>query len=1097
MNEFLFNDQVKHLQEALKRHKSILIEGLWNSPKALITALCTESTEKHILILTGGSQEETRLFDDFSYFSTKKIVNYPAWETLPSENIAPSPDIVGERYKVLHQISAKDQSYVIISNLQACLQRVIPQEKFDALYLTLKTGEIYGYQDLIEKLLSSSYTRVHVASDKGQFAVRGGIIDVFPVTSPDPFRIEFFGDEIESIRIYDPIGQKSIKIVDSIQITPAQELEMVSNQEYLSTLLDYLGHETIVIFDDLLALEDRYANLTTMFNKETKSFCSIEQFLNDVNSLQKIFWSQTPIEDLSEVHVSNSAGYYSEGAPLTPLSFQMFDRTLHALRWRNPFLHMQEYLMPDVEINESTSEELFYALGKLNYSETHLIILSPSELEEKTFQKRVSDSSLTLPKHTQYKIGYLSQGLAIPSTQHVIFPLTELTHRYKIRRQKQRSTYHTTPTENYELSPGEMVVHLNHGIGKFLGLEKRPNHLGVSSEFFLIEYEGNSKLYVPINQAYLITKYIGSSEEIPKMHTIGGTRWKKAKEQTQKAIIGFARDLLELQAKREIKGGFIYPEDGTDVKAFDETFPFTETEDQLAAIHDFKSDMTSNKAMDRLVCGDVGYGKTEVAIRAAFKAVMDGHKQVAVLVPTTVLATQHYENFIQRMSDFPINISVVSRFRSAKQIKEAIEGAANGTVDILIGTHRLTSEDIFFKNLGLIIIDEEQRFGVKTKEHLKKLKADVDCLTLSATPIPRTLYMSLIGARDMSVVSTPPQDRLPITTLITEGKDQVIKNAILRELSRDGQVFIIHNRVDTIFEMASKIQKLVPQAKIVVGHGQMHSDEIDNVFHSFKSGAADILISTTIIENGIDIPNANTILIDRADRFGMADLYQMRGRVGRWNRRAYAYFLVPNTKTLSEISRKRLNALVESSGYGGGMKIAMRDLELRGAGDILGLEQSGFVSSIGFHLYCKLLKRTILALQRKIPGNLVETKMEFTLDARIPDDYIDAPALRMEIYHRLGEAFSLEDVDSIYSEMKDRFGKPSEPVINLYYLSRIRAFASQHFVTLLKIDKLAVIAEFNNGKMSEQKKWLIGRYKNGQELEAKLIPLLKTCSKSL
>jgi transcription-repair coupling factor (superfamily II helicase) len=1091
MNEFLFNDQIKNLQVALKSGDSILIEGLWNAPKAFITAVAEKSTEKHILILTGGSQEETRLFDDFSYFSNKKIVNYPAWETLPSENIAPSPDIVGERYKVLHQISARDQSYVIISNLQACLQRIIPQEKFDALYLTLTTGMSFGYQELIDKLISSSYTRVHVASDKGQFAVRGGIIDVFPVTSPDPFRIEFFGDEIESIRLYDPIGQKSIKLIDSIQITPAQELEMVSKEEHLSTLLDYLGPNTLVIFDDLLALEDRYATLTTMFSKETKSFCSIDQFLTQVNPLQKIFWSQTAIEDLSDVQVEKNVHYYSKDAPLIALYFQMFDRTLKALRFQNPFISINEYLIPDVEINEPTSDELFHALGKLQYNDTHLIILSPSELEEKNFQKRITDALITLPKHTQFQIGYLSGGLTLPDTKKVIFPLTELTHRYKIRRQKQRSTYHTTPTENYELSPGEMVVHLNHGIGKFLGLEKRPNHLGIMSEFFLIEYEGDAKLYVPINQAYLITKYIGSSEEIPRMHTIGGTRWKKAKEQTQKAIIGYARDLLELQAKREIKGGFIYPEDSEEVKTFDETFPFTETEDQLAAIQDFKNDMKSQKAMDRLVCGDVGYGKTEVAIRAAFKAVMDGQKQVAVLVPTTVLATQHYENFVQRMSDFPINIAVVSRFRSAKQIREAIEGVAKGTVDILIGTHRLTSEDIHFKNLGLIIIDEEQRFGVKTKEHLKKLKTDVDCLTLSATPIPRTLYMSLIGARDMSIVSTPPQDRLPITTLITESSDQIIKNAILRELARDGQVFIIHNRVETIFEMASKIQKLVPQAKIVVGHGQMHADEIDNVFHAFKSGTADILISTTIIENGIDIPNANTILIDRADRFGMADLYQMRGRVGRWNRRAYAYFLVPNTKTLSEISRKRLHALVESSGYGGGMKIAMRDLELRGAGDILGVEQSGYVSSIGFHLYCKLLKRTILALQRKIPGNLVETKMEFTLDARIPEDYIDAPALRMEIYHRLGEAFSLEDVDAIYAEMKDRFGKAPEPVINLYYLSRIRVFASQHMVTLLKIDKLTVIAEFNTGKMTEQKKWLVGKYKNGQELEAKLVPLIK------
>lgn len=1092
MDEFLKSQKIQSLKDALKSGDSILIEELWNAPKALIAALAEDATAKNILILTGGSQEEVRLFDDFSYFSDTKIVDYPAWETLPSENIAPSPDIVGERYQVLHQISTKTTPLVLISNLQACLQRVIPKEKFQGLYLELKTGESYPFQNLIERLEALGYIRNQVASDKGQFAVRGGIIDIFPVTSPDPFRIEFWGDEIESLRIFDPIGQKSVRIIDSIRITPAQELEMVSNTEHLSTILDYLGPNTLVIFDDLLALEDRYANLTTMFGKSTKSFSSIDDFLTQVLPLQKIFWTQNSIEDLSEITVDKDYRYYSDNTPLTDITFEMFNRSLTAKRWIHAFMQVSQYLVPQVEdLHDPTSDEIFYALGKLPYDETEVIILSPSELEEKNFQKRVQDASLTLPKKHRFKIGYLSSGLCFTDIKKILFPLTEITHRYKMRRQKQRSTYHTTPVENYELLPGEMIVHFNHGIGKFLGLEKKPNHLGVVSEFFLIEYGDNAKLYVPINQAYLITKYIGSSEEIPKMHTIGGTRWKKAKEQTQKAILGYARDLLELQAKREIKGGFVYPVDSEEVKAFEETFPFTETEDQLAAIHDFKQDMQNHKSMDRLVCGDVGYGKTEVAIRAAFKAVVDGQKQVAVLVPTTVLAMQHYENFVERMSDFPINISVVSRFRTAKQIKQSIEGVAKGTIDILIGTHRLTSEDVHFKNLGLIIIDEEQRFGVKTKEHLKKIKTDVDCLTLSATPIPRTLYMSLIGARDMSIVSTPPQDRLPITTLITESSDQVMKNAILRELARDGQVFIIHNRVESIFEMAARVQKLVPQAKIVVGHGQMHADEIDNVFHAFKSGQADILIATTIIENGIDIPNANTILIDRADRFGMAELYQMRGRVGRWNRRAYAYFLVPSTRTLSEISRKRLTALVESSGYGGGMKIAMRDLELRGAGDILGLEQSGYVSSIGFHLYCKLLKRTVLALQRKIPGNIVETKMEFTLDARVPEEYIEAPSLRMEIYHRMGEAFSIADIDAIYSEMKDRFGKPPESVINLYYLSRLRVIASLHHVTSLKIEKLSVSAEVSKGKAIEHKKWLVGRYKNAQELEGKLVPLLK------
>ncbi|HRD55571.1 MAG TPA: transcription-repair coupling factor [Parachlamydiaceae bacterium] len=1085
------SEKIKELESALKNGDSILIEKLWSTPKAYIAALALEATQKNLLILTGASQEEIRFFDNFTYFAKNQATDYPAWEALPSENIAPSPDIVGERYRVLNELKSKKGKVAIVSSLQAALQRVIPKEKFQSLYTTLKTGDTFSFNGLIQKLQEMGYSKEYIASDKGQFAVRGGIIDVFPVTSPDPFRIEFFGDEIESIRIFDPIGQKSVKMADSLQLTAAKELEMLDKEVHLSTLLDYLGENTLIIFDDLLSLEDRYASLKNMLGEPNKKFSSIEQFLSDIENFQKIFWSKQEIEALSEIKTGKHGGYYSESAPIRALSFEMFGRTFNAKRFVHPFEEALAYLIGDAEDDFiPTSDEIFYALGKLPEN-CRLIILSPTKLEESNFQKRLKDALVTLPKDTSFQIGYLSSGIAFLDTETLLFPLTELTKRYKIRRQKQRSTYHTTPTEIYDLSPGELIVHLNHGIGKFLGFEKKPNHLGILSEFFLIEYAESGKLYVPINQAYLITKYIGATEEIPRLHTIGGTRWKKAKEQTTKAILGYAKELLELQARREIKGGFIYPEDSEDVKIFEEMFPFEETEDQLAAIHDLKQDMKSKKSMDRLVCGDVGYGKTEVAIRAAFKAVIDGGHQVAVLVPTTILAMQHYETFVERMREFPINIAVVSRFKSAKEIKEAIDGTANGTVDILIGTHRLTSSDIQFKNLGLIVIDEEQRFGVKVKEHLKKMKADADCLTLSATPIPRTLYMSLIGARDMSVVSTPPQDRLPITTIITDHKDQTIKNAILRELARDGQVFIIHNRVETIFDVANKVQKLVPGASIAVAHGQMHADEIDTVFHAFKTGKADVLISTTIIESGIDIPNANTILIDRADRFGMADLYQMRGRVGRWNRRAYAYFLVPNSKTLPELSRKRLNALVDSSGYGGGMKIAMRDLELRGAGDILGVEQSGYVSSIGFHLYCKLLKRTVLALQRKIPAQITETKMEFSLDARIKEEYIDSSILRMEIYQRFGEAFSLSEIDAVFAEMEDRFGKADEPAMNLYYLSRLRIMASLHGISELKIDKITATAKILRNNKETEKKWLLKKYNTAKELEMQLKPLLE------
>lgn len=1081
------------LEHALHQGDHILIESLWNVPKALVAAFAQKVTGKHVLILTGASQEEVKLFHDFPLFTDRPVVDFPAWETLPSENVPPSPDIVGDRYKVLNQISSGSTPHIILSSLQACLQKLISPAKFTSLFFSLKVGDVVSYENLTQRLIEMGYRKSTLASEKGEFAVRGGIIDIFPVSSPDPFRLEFWGDEIQSLRAYDPIGQKTVRPVQTLDIPPAQEMELLQEKNPLGTVLDYLGPNTLVIFDDLLALEDRYASLIAIGGADSKMFCSLDQFMEAIKPLQKIYWPHQPIEELSEVRIKDksSHSYYSENAPLATLTFEMFNRKLEAKRWLHSFIPLSDFLLPEVAQGEGLSgQDLLLSLEKLAKEDVDLHFLCASELEESTLHKKILDAHLTLPKKTSFQMGYLSGGMVIGDLKMILFPMTEITQRYKIRRQKQRSTYHTLPIEVYELCPGDLVVHLQHGIGKFIGLEKRPNNLGVPTEFYIIEYAEGSKLFVPLNQAHLVSKYIGGSEDVPKLHTLGSNRWKKTKEQTESAILTYATDLLQLYARREVSGGMSFPEDGDDMKAFEEDFPYVETEDQLAAIANFKEDMHSTKAMDRLICGDVGYGKTEVAMRAAFKAVADGRKQVAVLVPTTVLAMQHYENFVDRMRHFPINIAVLSRFRTAKQIRESLEGLAKGSVDIVIGTHRIISDDVIFKELGLIIIDEEQRFGVKAKEHLKKIKAGVDCLTLSATPIPRTLYMSLIGARDMSVINTPPQDRLPITTIITESHDQTLKNALLRELTRDGQAYIIHNRVESIYDRASHIQKLLPQARIVVGHGQMSSDEIDTVFHLFKSGKADILVATTIIENGIDIPNANTILIDRADQFGLAELYQLRGRVGRWNRRAYAYFLVPKLAALPELSRKRLNALAEASGYGGGMKIAMRDLEIRGAGNILGTEQSGHVSAIGFHLYCKMLKKTIRALQGQAPTLAVDTKIEFPFDARLPEEYVNEVSLRMEMYHRFGEANALEDLELLWAELQDRYGPPPKQAEWLYYIGRIRIHAAQRGYTLLKLEKLSLNLEQQKGKQVLRRKVLITPPKSPSELENKILKVL-------
>ncbi|HUD00891.1 MAG TPA: transcription-repair coupling factor, partial [Rhabdochlamydiaceae bacterium] len=706
-----------------------------------------------------------------------------------------------------------------------------------------------------------------------------------------------------------------------------------------------------------------------------------------------------------------------------------------------------------------------------------------SEAEEKSIQEKIKVKS-------HFERGYLSGGFALSDSNVILVPMTEFTHKHKVRREKWRNTYHTPPSDFHELVPGDLIVHFNHGIGKYLGIEKRPNHQGIETEFLALEYNEKSKLYVPVSQAYLVSRYIGTSEEIPTLHTLGTKNWQKTKANAQKAIIGYAQDLLRMSAERIVKGGFLFPPDTEQMQDFEADFPYTETEDQLRAIQEIKKDMTTSKAMDRLLCGDVGYGKTEVAMRAAFKAVVEGKKQVAVLVPTTVLCMQHLETFTDRMSNYPIIVKAVSRFQSVKEVKQTLKELVEGKVDILIGTHRLLSKDVKFKDLGLIIIDEEQRFGVRSKEHLKALKAGVDCLTLTATPIPRTLYLSLVGAREISVINTPPQDRLPIKTMIIERDPAVISNALLRELSRDGQVFFIHNRVESIYQVSDELKKLMPQARVVIGHGQMHPDDIDTVFHTFKNGDADILVATTIIENGIDIPNANTIFIDRADQFGLSDLYQLRGRVGRWNRPAYAYFLVPRLRELPELSRKRLYALLESQGYGGGMKIAMRDLEIRGAGETLGQRQSGHVSSIGFHLYCKLLKRTVEALKKHQEPTFFETKMEFPYDARLPEDYIRENSLRLEIYHRLGETLTLEEVDALFEELKDRFGKPPLPTVWLYHLSRIRTVAAQKRFISLKFNSHTLETERQTPKGTVKKLFSLKPFKTPADLEKQVLNYL-------
>lgn len=1076
--------------EIVQKEPSLLIEELWEGPKAALIWLIAAATNKHLLVI--GDSTDDRLYEDLSFFSLPALVDFPSWETLPGDEITPSPDLIGKRLQVLHSLITSSLPHVILAPLQAVLQKLPAKKNLQLLTQVWKKGASFSFAAVPDLLVNCGYRRTAVVSDKGEYSLRGGIVDIFPLSSLDPYRIEFFGDEIDQIRTFDPISQKSIAKVDEFFLPPASELSLLQKDKELCTLLDYLGKNSLIIFNDLLAIEDRWVSLKGLPGAKTPFFLTFERFFEQTEPLQQLFWTAHRMEELSLVQIEKKMGraFYSGRSPVQPLTFQILDRTIKSKRCLHPFIPIPDYFSLSENKSAATQEEILHALNRSAKTELEVHFICSTESEKTAFIDKVKTDQIALPKNTHYHLGYLSSGFVLEDAQIALLPMTELNHRLKPRRQKWRNTYHTPASDFHELIPGDVVVHFHHGIAKYLGVEKRPNHMGTSTEFMILEYADQSKLFVPVSQSHLVSRYIGAKEEIPTLSQLGSNRWQKTRTAAQQAIIGYADQLIRMYAERAVRGGYHFPPDSHQVQLFESDFPFIETEDQLNAIAMIKEDMQSAKAMDRLICGDVGYGKTEVAMRAAFKAVVDGKKQVAILVPTTVLAMQHFETFSARMANFPITIAVLSRFRSGREIKETLKKTADGKVDILIGTHRLISKDVVFKDLGLLVIDEEQRFGVRAKEHLKRLKIGVDCITLSATPIPRTLYLSLIGAKEISVINTPPQDRLPIKSLIAERDAQLIKNALLRELSRDGQAFFIHNRIETIFRISEEIQHLLPEARIVTGHGQMSADELDSVFHSFKSGQADILIATTIVENGIDIPNANTILIDRADTFGIADLYQMRGRVGRWNRPAYAYFLIPKARELPELTRRRLHALTESSGFGAGMKIAMRDLEIRGAGDILGIQQSGQISSIGFHLYCKLLKKAIEALKKKSSPSFTEAKMEFSFDASLPEEYINETSLRMEIYHRLGEVVSMEEIDAILAELKDRFGPYPPQVLWLYHLTRLRLFASGYHFTLLKFEKLTFTAERQSGKLLVKKTLPLPRTKKPDELEKQVIAAL-------
>ncbi|MDQ6631894.1 MAG: transcription-repair coupling factor [Verrucomicrobiota bacterium] len=1065
--------------------------------------------------------------EDLTQNSKPKTQNlfFPAWEVLPHESKLPHADVVSERLETLVALAENSKvntqnSKLVVTNVVALLQKTFSAEEIKSRTRHLKRGDKIEPLDLIEWLEEQGYEPEAQVSEKGEIALRGGILDLFPLISPWPVRLEFFGDELESLRYFDPFTQISKEEISGVIIPPGGELGILKKSlesadtrlktQDFSTLLDYLPCETIFLLCGPELLEEQANRYAQQVPDNDPFFISWKKFQEE---LVKKEMTTLALSELAETDMTRETRVLpTDEQNLNFQSLEIFrpignrppEPQIAEAQRREFFSQLQRWARQNYSIhifcNNNGERERFEEIWKEYFPSPKSQVQSP--------KSREAEQLWTLDIGLWTHLGALARGFLFEAGKMVVVTDAEIFGRYKVLRPRRLKSPHAPTSHSLldidftELEEGDYVVHLQHGIGRYRGLQTMPESHGKkgkdnnadlfppsenNEEYLVLEYAPQDptqpapKLFVPVSQAHLVNKYIGTGQARPPLHQLGGTRWAKTKQQAEHAVRDLASDLLIIQAARASQAGHAFSVDASWQREFESSFLYEETPDQWRAIVETKNDMESAKPMDRLICGDVGYGKTEVAIRAAFKAVMDG-KQVAILVPTTVLAQQHFNTFRERMSDYPISIELLSRFRSAREQKKIVENLAADAVDIIIGTHRLVQPDIHFKDLGLVIVDEEQRFGVKQKEKFKQLRKLVDVLTLSATPIPRTLYLALTGARDMSAIETPPQDRLPVETIVAQYDERLIRDAIQRELNRQGQVFFLHNRVSTIDAVAIRLKTLLPNARIVVGHGQMHADDLEEVMTKFVNGEADVLLSTTIIESGLDIPNANTILIDRADRFGLSELYQLRGRVGRYKHQAYAYLLLPRHAGLLEDARKRISAIKQYSSLGSGFKIAMRDLEIRGAGNLLGPQQSGHIAAVGFELYCQLLKQSVSVLkgERIKPRLEVQMRLDFLslnqgddLGFRIQDStgienrkseignrmktsacfplsYIAEAQQRIEIYRKLAELSDNSALENLKIELRDRFGPLPPAAELLLQVSELKILAAEKNITILE-----------------------------------------------
>ena len=1096
------------IHEIENKKSPIAISGLTDVGMTQIISGIHEFAKKNVCIVTYNEIQARKIVEDIKNF-TERVVFFPKKDIVAYDYIAESKDLPYERIEALNQIVSK-KKFIVVTTTEAVMQKLPSKETLYKNILEFKVGKSYSIEELKKKLIQLGYTRYDLIEGRGQFSIRGGIVDI-STNENTGIRIEFWGDEIDSIRSFHILSQRSIQNLEKITIFPAHEyvlektkeevckkiekikvdtdlqeeklkedIEQIKVGDYISkidkyfncfyekeeSLLNYLSKQTCIIFDEISKIEQREKNIFQDQENLERALLEKEKWIPQAIS------NKSSLEQIKE-NLDNQF-IYMEKLDTKP----KFQIETYFMNYReiNYYKSEIENFLKDLKklISEKKKVTVFVnskekAKKLKTILEKEKIICKIEENLDKTIIVKSTESIVTIT------VGTVSSGFENITLNQVIISADELIEGDKRRRKITNTAYKEGEKVVFaDLKIGDYVVHKNYGIGIYIGVNTITAD-GTTKDYIKIKYQADDILYVPTNQMDSIRKYIGGDGLLPKINKLGSKEWENTKAKVKKNLREVARDLIELYAKREKVKGYAFSKDTPWQKQFEENFPYQETEDQLRCIEEVKKDMEKDKPMDRLLCGDVGYGKTEVAIRAAFKAVMD-HKQVAYLVPTTVLAEQQYKEFKTRMEGFAVKVEILNRFKNKKYQEEVIKKLKLGEVDVVIGTHRMLSNDIEFKDLGLLIIDEEHRFGVKAKEKIKKYKSSIDVLTMTATPIPRTLHMSIVGVRDMSVIYEPPQNRKPVQTYVLEYDEEVIKEAITKELERGGQVFYLFNRVENIEKKAVEISQLVPEANVVYAHGQMTGARIEEIMQEFIEGKTNVLVCTTILESGIDIPNANTIIVENADRMGLAQLYQIRGRVGRSNKQAYAYITYKRDKLLSEVADKRLKAIKEFTEFGSGFKIAMRDLEIRGAGSLLGEIQSGHLEQVGYETYCTLLDEVVKEIQGVEVQEDTDIQIDLNVTSYIPDTYISDPGQKIEIYQSIALCKKEEDIANIIDEIIDRFGNMPDELENLIEIARIKYLSKKLFITKIASRKTAVVFTFEPRKFNVDVPNLVKKY---------------------